>query len=232
MLVAAPLCAADTPWRVDDFVATYEAKVGFARGQTRLELRRVGPTRFIVESWTELTGLVGFFKRGEIYEFCDFDYVDDTITPHTFERRDDISSENRNVRVEYDWAREQARIDYEGDTTTVDIEPGVTNTLLMQVALMQSLSNGMRTPAFDVVGHKGRLRFEVSYEGDDRVSIGGEERTLYRYSHSRVDSGIETIFWSEPDRAHLPLRATIKKDRKVKGQLTLIGNRFAARSSD
>jgi hypothetical protein len=212
---------------VDDFVAVYQAKVGIARGQTRLQLRREEGNRFVVESWTQLTGVVGFFKRGEIYEYCDFDYVEGQILPRTFERSDDISGEDRNVRVAYDWSHGRATIAYQDSTSTVDIEPGVTNTLLMQVALMQSLTSGTRTPSFDVVGHKGRLRFDVSYEGDDRISIDGEQRALLRYSHSRVDSGIRTTFWAAPERAHLPLRARIEKNRKLKGQLELIDSSVA-----
>ncbi len=216
---------AQPTWQVDDFTAVYDAKVGIARGQTKLKLSRLGDDRFAIESWTELKGLISVFKRGTIYEYSEFDYVDGALLTRTFERRDDISGEDRNVQVTYDWADQTAAITYQGDTRSVDIEPGVSNTLVMQVALMQGLSVGEQRPWYDVVGHKGRLRFNVNYEG--------AEDDLYRYSHSREASGIRTTFWAAPERAHLPLRARIVKDKKVKGVLNLIDPPVApARSSD
>ena len=192
------------------------------RASRSSDVRRIGEHRFRVESSTQLTGLIGFFKRGEIHETSEFDYVGGDIRTLRFERRDDLSREDRNVRVDYDWERGVATIEYQGRSWQEPIEPGVSNTLVMQIALMQSLSNGERPPWLDVVGHKGRLRFEVEYAGDDRLAVDGEERVLYRYSHSRVDSGIRTTFWAEPARSHLPLIARIEKGRKLEGELSLL----------
>ncbi len=224
LLVSSFSLAAPT-WQVGDFTAVYDAKVGIARGQTKLKLSRLEGDRFAVESWTELKGLISIFKRGTIYEYSEFDYLDGILLTRVFERRDDISSEDRNVRVAYDWVNKTAAVTYQGDNSSVAIEPGVSNTLVMQVALMQALSTDEHKPWYDVVGHKGRLRFNVNYEG--------EEDGLYRYSHSREASGIRTTFWAAPKRAHLPLRARIVKDDKVKGMLSLVESPIAAvRTSD
>ncbi|MEO1574401.1 MAG: DUF3108 domain-containing protein [Pseudomonadota bacterium] len=223
--IGAHAAAQDVPaWQVDDFAVTYGAKVGIARGETRLEMRRLVDNEFIIESWTELRGIVSLFKRGTIYERARFDYVDGDILTRSFERRDDISGEDRNVEVDYDWATGQATVTYQGVTTTYPIEPGVSNTLVMQVELMQSLSTGDRPEWLDVVGHKGRLRFDVTYEGQDAIQIDDQVQELFCYSHSRRDSGIRTTFWAEPERSHLPLKARIEKNEKLRGQLTLIGD--------
>lgn len=218
-----PLALASGPdWSVDDFTATYSAKVGIARGETKLELRRLDAQRFVVESRTKLRGLVSLFKRGEIYEIAHFDYVDGELLPRDFTRTDDISGDDRNVQVTYNWDSATATIAYQDTTTNVAIEAGVSNTLVMQVALMQHLSNGQQPQWLDVVGHKGRLRFSIRYEGEDTLTIDNAEQPLFRYSHSRENSGIRTTFWAAPERDHLPLKAEIIKDDKVKGQLTLV----------
>ncbi|MEM6639124.1 MAG: DUF3108 domain-containing protein [Pseudomonadota bacterium] len=221
-------------WVVNDFTATYGAKVGIARGETRLELRHVEGNEYVVESWTELRGVISWFKRGRIYEVARFDFVDGALRTRSFKREDDISREDRNVQVDYDWDSGAATVTYQGEASTLPIEDGVSNTLVMQVALMQALSTGERPPRLDVVGHKGRLRFDISYDGDDTTEIDGQARTLFRYSHSRADSGIRTTFWAEPASAHLPLRARIDEDEKVRGQLTLLerDEPARARSSD
>lgn len=208
-------------WQVDDFSVTYGAKVGIARGQTRLEMRRVSDSDFIVESWTELRGLVSLFKRGSIYEVSRFEFVDGQILTRTFERTDDISAEDRNVSVEYDWASAEATVTYQNETSTHPIEAGVSNTLVMQVELMQALSTGRQPAWLDVVGHKGRLRFDVTYEGPESIRIDDEMQTLFCYSHSRQNSDIRTTFWAEPALDHLPLKARIEKNEKLRGQLTL-----------
>ncbi len=209
-------------WHVDDFTVRYAAKVGIARGETRLELRHVGDNEFELESWTELRGIVSWFKRGSIYEVSRFSFADGQIRTHSFERRDDISGEDRNVEVGYDWDAREATIRYQDDTTTVPIETGVSNTLVMQVALMQALSSGQQPQWLDVVGHKGRLRFDLTYDGPEMTDISDAQRELFCYSHSRRDSGIRTTFWAEPARDHLPLKARIEKDDKLRGQLTLL----------
>lgn len=225
LLFASPLSHAAPAWQVADFTAVYDAKVGVARGQTKLKLSRLDDNRFAVESWTELKGLISIFKRGTIYEYSEFDYVDGNVQTRTFERRDDISGEDRNVRVVYDWANQTATVNYQDKESSVAIEHGVSNTLVMQIELMQGLSTDTQRSWYDVVGHKGRLRFNVSYEG--------EEDELYRYSHSREASDIRTTFWAAPQRAHLPLRARIVKDDKLKGTLSLAAEPIAAaRSSD
>ena len=236
-LITLSLCAsADAPeWVVEDFAVTYGAKVGIARGQTRLEMRRIGDGEYMVESWTELRGIASWFKRGNIYEVARFEYVDGEVRTRRFERRDSISSEDRNVVVDYDWEDGLATVTYQDGTAVYPIEGGVSNTLVMQVALMQALSTGQRPEWLDVVGHKGRLRFDVTYDGPDQLNIDDASRTLYRYSHARRNSGIRTTFWAEPSRDHLPLQARIDKDNKLKGQLRLLGDdpgRRAARSSD
>ncbi|MFK8017689.1 MAG: DUF3108 domain-containing protein [Gammaproteobacteria bacterium] len=211
-------------WLVDDFTAVYRAKVGIAKGETKLQLRRTGDNQFTVESWTELKGLLSLIKPGEIYEYGEFEFVDGEIQPTRFTRSDNVSREDRNVEVRYDWSSNTAQVDHQGQQRTVAIEPGVSNTLVMQVALMQALSSQQQPAWLDVVGHKGRLRFDVSYEGPDTLTVDNKTRSLYRYSHSRVDSGIRTTFWAAPDRAHLPLRARIVKGDKVKGMLNLSQN--------
>jgi hypothetical protein len=232
-LCATTATADESAWSVDDFTATYSAKVGLAKGETRLELRRIDQQSFVVESWTKLRGLVSLFKRGEIHEVAHFDFIDGQILTRDFERSDDISGEDRNVRVTYDWDAGTASINYQNDTSSVNIEPGVSNTLVMQVALMQHL-NSKQTPAWlDVVGHKGRLRFDIRYEGEESIAISDRPTALYRYSHSRENSGIRTTFWAAPERDHLPLKAEIIKDEKVKGRLTLVSRDLPiARSAD
>ncbi|MFK7887412.1 MAG: DUF3108 domain-containing protein [Gammaproteobacteria bacterium] len=226
--------SAQTPaWTVDDFTATYSAKVGIAKGETRLELRRLDDERFVVESWTKLRGLVSLFKRGEIYEVAHFDYVDGELLTRDFERRDNISGEDRNVRVTYDWDKQTAAVVYQDNTTSVAIETGVSNTLVMQVALMQHLSSAQRPEWLDVVGHKGRLRFNIRYEGEEISDDDQFGKALVRYSHSREASDIRTTFWAAPQRDHLPLKAEIMKAEKVKGQLTLVSRDVSAsRSAD
>ena len=220
---------ADSPvWVVDDFAVTYGAKVGIARGQTRLEMRRAEDNEYVVESWTELRGIASWFKRGNIYEVARYEYVDGEVRTRRFERRDSISSEDRNVVVDYNWDDGLATVTYQGNTSLYPIEPGVSNTLVMQVELMQALSTGQRPDWLDVVGHKGRLRFDIQYDGPDALTIDSASRTLYRYSHSRRDSGIRTTFWAEPARDHLPLQARIDKGNKLKGQLTLLGDEVSA----
>lgn len=220
---AAPLAAAGEPWRVPDFTAVFEARVGIARGETVLSLARRDDGRFVVESHTRLTGLVSLFKRGEIFEYCEFDFVDGEVLPTVFVREDAVSSENRDVRVDYDWAAGKAAVTHDGATREIDVEPGVTNTLLMQIALMQAISSGERRPWFDAVGHKGRLRFEVRYEGEEPVPDATDGQTALRYSHSRVASDIRTTFWAVPSLAHLPARAEIVKEGRLKGRLALAG---------
>ncbi len=213
--------AAGQPWLVDDFRAVYEAHVGIARGETELELRSLGDGLYEVESWTQLKGFLSLFKRGRIHEVTRFRYEDGKIRALWFERSDDISSEDRNVRVEYDWDARVGRVAYQGETHHTPLENGTSNTLLMQIALMQDIHSDQRRDRYFVLGHKGLLQFDVSYDAEQPIEALEAEYPALRYSHTRPGSGTETTFWAMPDFGYLPARCEIIKNGKLRGKLRL-----------
>ena len=218
--------AAGQPWLVDDFRAVYEAHVGIARGETELELRSLGDGLYEVESCTQLKGFLSLFKRGRIHELTRFRYADGKIRALWFERSDDISSEDRNVRVDYDWDARVGRVDYQGETHYTPLEDGTSNTLLMQIALMQHIRSDQRRTRYYVLGHKGLLQFDVDYDDEQRIEALQAEYPALRYSHTRPGSGTQTTFWAMPDFGYLPARCEIIKNGKLRGKLKLTS--FAA----
>ena len=209
------------PWLVDDFRAVYSARVGIARGETELELRKLGDNLYEVESSTRLKGFMSLFKRGRIHEASRFEYRDGELRTLWFERRDDVSREDRNVRVDYDWEALTGTVQHGGRNEVVAIDASTSNTLVMQIALMQDIRSGRRLDRYHVLGHKGRLRFDVTYEDELRVDALDGNYAALRYSHERPGSGTRTTFWALRELGYLPARCEIVKDDKLRGRLKL-----------
>lgn len=219
-LVANPANA--QPWLVEDFSATFEARVGIARGETHLEFRSLGDDVYEVESHTRLKGIVSWFKRGEIVEKSQFRFRDGEIQTLWFERRDDVNKEDRNVSVRYDWTTREGEVTYQGESNRVDLPSDASNTLVMQIALMQDLRADTRRERYYVLGHKGLLQFDVSYMGDTEVESLDGVLPAIRYAHERPGSQTRTTFWAPQDYGYLPARCEIIKEGKRRGTLRLV----------
>lgn len=217
---AAPVQAKE--WKIPPFEATYRAKIGIARGETRMELRRLDAARFEIESWTEARGFASWFKRGEIHELSRFRWEDGRIVPELFRRTDDISSEDRNVSVLYRPDEGVALVTHRGDTREVDISERTTNPLVMQIALMQDLALGEGADYYETLDHAGIRRYEVEYQqGTEPVEVPAGAFSARRLRHSRDGTDTFTQLWCSPEFDWLAVRAEINKDGKVRGRLSL-----------
>ena len=140
LLVPATAAMAKGDWAIEPFVVNYKVKVGIANAAAEVTLNELDDNRFEIVSKTRVTGVIGFFKRGRIYERAVFRYEDGELLAESLVREDELSPEERSCEVYYRPLDGEATVVFKGEESVVEIPRDTVNPLLMQIALMQDMA--------------------------------------------------------------------------------------------
>jgi hypothetical protein len=196
------------------FTATYS--VNGQSGSADVQLERVADgswsyqQRIRVKSW-----LARLFVPAELSSRSTFTLQDDRVIPRQFTADDGAGSSSRDQKLDFDWIRGRVTGTYERKPVDLPVQPGLVDSLSVQVALMNELIAG-RTPKSFVLVDKGRIR-EYAYAniGNEvlRTSLGDHRTVIYR--SSRIGSDKTTVFWCAPELGFLPLKVERRDGKSV-----------------
>lgn len=165
--------------------------------------------------------LARLFMPAELSSRSVFTLQDERVLPRQFTADDGKGSSSRDQTLDFDWARGRVTGIFERKPVDLPTQPGLLDSLSVQVALMNELMAG-RMPQRFVLVDKGRIKdylYTREREETLRTEIGEYRTVIYR--SSRTGSDKSTVFWCAPDLGYLPLKVERRDGRSVEVTLAV-----------
>ena len=194
---------------------------GMSAGSSELELQQLADNRWTYSSRSLARGLFRLAMPAELSSRSTFRVTGGQIVPDLFTSDDGAQSSDKDQRIVFDWAN--GRVSGIAEKKRVDLptQPGLLDTMSVQVALMHELLAG-RTPQYFVLLDKDRIKdYVYTTEGSETLRTAlGEHRTVI-YRSSRPGSPNGTWFWCAPELGFLPLKVERREGKKVQWSMAV-----------
>ncbi|HYP80793.1 MAG TPA: DUF3108 domain-containing protein [Steroidobacteraceae bacterium] len=217
-MAALPAAAAE----LRPFTASYNITYGgLSAGTATLTLKRESDGRWSYQSLTTARGFFRLAMPAELRSRSVFTVQDGKVVPELFVAEDGTSGSSRDQELHFDWAAGRVTGKSEKSTVNLPLQPGMLDSLSVQVALMHELLAG-RTPARFVLVDKGKIKdYNYTAEGEDllRTPLGEHRTVIFRSSRPGSSSG--TWFWCAPEMNFLPLKVERREGKNVQWSLRL-----------
>ena len=222
LLLASGAASAASETGLKPFVANYSITWhGMSAGTTQVKLERLPDGRWSYSSQSTARGLFRLAVPAELSSRSVFRIVDGKVLPETFVAQDGEKNDDKDQNIVFDWSTGRARGVAEKKTVDLPIQPGVLDTLSVQVALMHALLGG-RTPDRFVLLDKDRVKeYLYSTQGKERVQtdVGTHDSVIFRSSRPTSKNG--TYFWCAPELGYLPLKVERREGKDVQWSMRL-----------
>jgi hypothetical protein len=212
---SAPLFAAATECP-QPFTATFDVEWhGMGAGTSTLQLTRKTPTEYVYESRNSARGIFRIALPDTITQTSTFSIVHGQVRPISYVGDDGSSDTGRDVSLKFDW--EGHRVAGVAEDRPVDqpIEPGVQDSLSVQIALMCALNAGHSPKSFKLIDKDEVKEYQYTHEGNATLdtAVGRLETVIYK--SQKAGSNRFTRLWVAPSLGYLPVRAEqVKRDKR------------------
>jgi Protein of unknown function (DUF3108) len=195
---------------------------GMSAGTARLQLQRLEDGRWAYQSLSTARGLFRLAMPAELRSRSEFAIREGRILPDRFTADDGASSTSKDQDLRFDWNTQRVTGVAEKRRVDLPLQPGVLDTMSVQIALMHELLVG-NTPRYFVIVDKGRIKdYNYTAVGEETlVTPIGEYRTLV-YRSTRPGSETGTYFWCAPALGYLPLKVERREGSKVQWSMALL----------
>ncbi len=190
---------------------------GMGAGTSTLQLTRRSATEYTYRSSNTARGFFRLAIPDTITQSSDFTFVDGKVRPTVYVGEDGSTDTNRDVSLKFDWAENRVTGMAEDKPVNEPIEPGVQDSLSVQIALMCALAAGQAPKSFQLIDKDKVKEYQYTHEGNATLDtpIGPLETVVY--TSQRAGASRLTRLWIAPSLGYLPVRA--EQVRKGKREL-------------
>jgi hypothetical protein len=201
--------------------AIYHAAVRRVPVRAGLRLERQSNGVFLYRSWVEPRGVLSFMRR-EVSEtsLMSLD-ANGKILPISYRKRDEFGG--RHSDMLFDHAAGTLRINYRGEQTTTDWEPGIYDLLSLRLVLAHDLARDELQDSYRIVDDRSRIEtVDVEVAGREKVStpIGVLDTVRLEYRSERRDRLFRVWIATEMDAALV--RFEQYEGGRLRGTLNLV----------
>ena len=216
--VAAPLHAAELrPFRASYGITWH----GISAGTSDLELQRLADGKWAYDSRSSARGLMRLAMPAELSSRSVFRIDNGRIIPEVFTADDGSRSSSKDQQLEFDWNRGRVTGVAERKQVDLPLQPGLLDTMSVQVALMVDLLAG-RVPDRFVLVDKDRIKdYVYTTEGRETLTTAVGEHQTVIFRSSRPGSKNGTLFWCAPELGYLPLKVERREGKDVKWSMSV-----------
>ena len=194
----------------EQFTAIYDVKKsGITIGETKRVLSRKDG-RYLFESVTRPSGIAKLLASGQVVERSHWQFYQGQPRPVQYTFFNSGGKKKRNVRIDFDWQKNQVINTINGEPWSMALEHGSTDKLLYQLRIMQDLpatGTSLRYPVAD----GGKLKYyNIEIVGKERIRtpLGKFDAVRLRY----VKGKRTTTMWCAENLGYLPVRIEQRKN--------------------
>jgi len=195
---------------------------GMSAGTAQVQLQRLADGRWSYQSISTARGLFRLAMPAELHSRSLFTIRDDHIVPEQFTAEDGTSGTGKDQDVRFDWNAGRVTGTAERRRVDLPLQPGLLDSLSVQVALMHELLSG-RTPKYFVLLDKDKVKdYNYTAQGEENLQTVLGERHTVIFRSARPGSADGTFFWCAPDMGYLPLKVERREGKSVQWSMTLL----------
>ena len=222
VLAMASAAASDGTDCPQPFTVTFAVEWrGMSAGTSTLQLTRKSPTDYTYESRNSARGFFRLAVPDTITQTSHFSIMDGNVIPAKYVGDDGSSATNRDVSLNFDWNAKQVTGIAEDKPVSQPLEPGVQDSLSVQIALMCALAAGDSPKSFQLIDKDQVKEYQYTHEGDATIDTPVGKLDTVVYTSQRIGASRVTRLWIAPSLGYLPVRAEQRKKGKRELQLTL-----------
>jgi hypothetical protein len=194
---------------------------GMKAGTAKLGLTRKDTNRWVYTSENIARGVFRLAVPGTIRQSTELRIEDGRIVPQHFVTDDGTTKTSRDADVHFDWPSGRATGTAEGKAVDAPLQPGLQDSLSVQIAMINELLQGRTPTGFVLLDGNEVKNYEYTAEGQEQLdtTLGPQETRKYR--SRRPDSDRSTIFWCAPGLGFLPVKVERHKGDKVEWSMSL-----------
>jgi hypothetical protein len=192
---------------------------GMSAGTSTLQLTRKSATEY---TYTSSNKASGFFKLAipdTITQISNISIVDGKVRPGTYVGDDGSSDTDKDVSLNFDWTKNRVTGTAENKPVDEQLEPGVQDSLSVQLALMCALAAGQSPQSFHLIDKDEIKEYQYRHEGNATLDTPVGKLETVIYTSQRTGANRLTRLWIAPSLGYLPVRA--EQVRKGKRELQL-----------
>jgi hypothetical protein len=212
---ASPANACPQPFKV-----TFDVEWrGMGAGTSALELTRKSATEYTYESSNTARGLFRLAIPDTITQTSDFTIIEGMVRPTTYVGDDGSTDTSKDVSLKFDWTTKRVTGIAEDKPVDEMLEPGVQDSLSVQIALMCALAAGQSPKSFRLIDKDKIKEYQYTHEGTATLDTPEGKLATVIYTSQRAGASRITRLWIAPSLGYLPVRA--EQLRKGKRELRL-----------
>ncbi|MFU8894797.1 MAG: DUF3108 domain-containing protein [Gammaproteobacteria bacterium] len=199
--------------------AVYHATARGIPVRATLRLERQGERMYLYSSLIEPRGIASFIRR-ELTETSLVMIQDGRILPLSYRRHDGVGGRHSDMR--FDLGEGQLHIDYRGEQTTLDWEPGIYDVLSLRLLLANDVARGELHDVYRIVDDRGRIEKVDIEVGAETLStpLGELETVRLEYRSERRDRLFRV--WIAPGLHSALVRLEQYEEGKLRGRLDIV----------
>jgi len=194
---------------------------GMGAGTSTLQLVRKGTNEYTYSSSNTARGLFKLAIPDTITQISDFTIVDGKVRPGTYVGDDGSSDTSKDVSLKFDWAAQRVTGTAEQKPVNAAIQPGVQDSLSVQIALMCALAAGESPKSFQLIDKDEVKEYQYRHEGNATLDTPVGKLETVIYTSQRAGASRLTRLWIAPSLGYLPIRAEQVRKGKRELQLTV-----------
>ncbi len=204
--VAASAADGSTPARADascpqPFKITLDVEWrGMGAGTSTLQLVRKGTNEYTYSSSNIARGLFKIAIPDTITQISDFTIVDGKVRPGLMSGMTARPIPSKDVSLKFDWAAQAVTGTAEQKPVNATIQPGVQDSLSVQIALMCALAVGESPKSFQLIDKDEVKEYQYRHEGNATLDtpIGKLETVIYTSQRRRREPADAVVDRAEP----------------------------------
>jgi hypothetical protein len=194
---------------------------GMSAGTANLSLKHIEANRWRYESNNSARGIFKVALPGAITQSSDLRIEDGRVVPLHYITDDGTQKGKDDADVTFDWAQSRATGTAEGKPVDAPLQPGVQDTLSVQIALIHELEAGRTPTRFTLLDGNEVKDYEYSSEGKEQVETALGTHETIRYRSRRPNSDRSTVFWCAPALGYLPVKVERQRGGKVEWSMSI-----------
>ena len=206
LLGCLPLAARAEGNLLTPFKAGYEGSVSVGSLVCEMTLTHDADGSYTLQSSSHAVGLAALFARDVITETSRFEVVDGRPRPLEYRYTRSGGRHEKSETIHFDWSKDTARTEENGQEKSTPLTPGVTDRFLLQLVLGMDAANGKLHGEYQVLDHHEIASFTPPALEDEPIHVPhGHYATLLA---ERQDKGSKRVtdFWLAPKLHYLPVQ--------------------------
>lgn len=201
--------------------AVYHASARGIPIRARLRLEAQGDGLYVYSFRAEPRGLFGFIKRGISETSLVMVGEDGAIVPLSYRKHDEFGGRDTDMR--FDVGEGRVHVEYRGEMSVSDWEPGIYDLMSLRLVLAQDLARDALRETYSYIDDRSRIEtVEVTVAGRETLStpLGELETVRLAYRSERKDRRF--TLWIAPEMDAALVRFEQHEDGKLRGSLEIV----------